>query len=106
MYKIKIEEPTLRELMLIISLYTCKTISEVTALVHKQNKPILFFKVFLELEMKPLISYLAFDRHSIGYLCSDVSKAKLSRDMLLYEFPIFYKNSDERSAIDIALSLN
>lgn len=106
MYKIKIEEPTLRELLLIISLYTCKTISEVNALVHKQNKPILFFKVFLELEMKPLVSYLAFDRNSIGFLLSKESRFKLSDDISLYEFPIFYKNRDERSAIDIALNLN
>jgi len=67
-YKIKIHEPTLRELMTLQSIYSCKTISDVTELVKLQPTPMIFFKVFLELGMKPMLSYLAFDRNSIGHL--------------------------------------
>lgn len=70
-YKIKIHEPTLRELLLILSIYTCKTTSEVSEIVIDQPAPLIFFKVFLELEMKNLLSYLAFDRKSVKHLLSD-----------------------------------
>ena len=53
------------------SLYTTKTISDVTELVRDQPSYGLFFKVFLELGMKPLVSYLAFDRASIAILLKE-----------------------------------
>jgi len=72
-YKIKIYVPTLRELMLMQSIYYTKTISEVTELVGDQPSYRVFFKVFLELGMKPLVSYLSFDKNSIAILlaCSN-----------------------------------
>jgi hypothetical protein len=100
-YKIKVHEPTLRELMLMQSIYTCKTISDVGLLVKEQPTPKIFLKVFLELGMKPLLSYLAFDRVSIKELLSDKNQKYVDRS-----FPLFYKNPDQRSAIDLALDLN
>ena len=87
--------------MLIQSIYVCKTISEVSVIVKDQPTPEVFFKVFLELGMKPLLSYLAFDRNSIKTLLADENQKWVSPD-----FPLFYRNPDERSAIDIALDLN
>lgn len=83
------------------SIYTCKTISEVGNLVKEQPTPKIFFKVFLELGMKPLLSYLAFDRVSIKELLSDKNQQYVDRN-----YPLFYKNPDQRSAIDLALDLN
>jgi len=51
--------------------------------------------------MKPLLSYLAFDRNSIKTLLDEKNQIFVSK-----EFPLFYKNPDQRSAIDIALDLN
>ena len=100
-YKIKIHEPTLRELLMIQSIYCCGTVSEVTEIVRDQPTPAIFFKVFLELELKNLLSYLAFDRRSIEHLLkNDVEKH------IDPAFPIFFKNNDQKSAIDTALDGN
>lgn len=61
-YKIKIHEPTLRELMTIFSIYSCRYITDITNLILDQPNPQIFFKVFLELKLKNLLSYLAFDQ--------------------------------------------
>ena len=100
-YKIKIHVPTLRELMLMQSLYSSKTISDVTELVGDQPSYSLFFKVFLELGMKPLVSYLAFDKNSIALLLKCENHKDIDQD-----YPVFYKNADGRSAIDNAIDLN
>lgn len=61
----------------------------------------IFFKVFLELGIKSLVPYLAFDARSMRTLLSDKNK-KYFND----EFPLFYKNEEGRSAIDTALENN
>ena len=53
------------------------------------------------MNMKNLLSFLAFDRFSIEYLLKDIHKANFSAD-----YPLFYKNPDRRSAIDLALDRN
>ena len=62
----KVAEPTLRELLIAQSIFTCKTTSEVSEIVKDQPSALIFNKVFLELEMRSLLSYLAFDRRSIS----------------------------------------
>lgn len=61
----------------------------------------IFFKVFLELGIKSLVPYLAFDARSMRTLLSDKNR-KYFND----EFPLFYKNEEGRSAIDTALENN
>lgn len=95
MYKIKIHESTLRELMLIQSIYNCKTSSDISSLVEMQPNPSLFFKVFLELGHKNLVSFLSFDVNSIGILLSDQNDEYFNN-----EFPIFFRQEDGKSAID------
>lgn len=64
-FSIKIHEITLRELMLVQSVYACKVQSDIEHIVMKQPNPNIFFKVFLELGIKSMISYLAFDIKAI-----------------------------------------
>jgi hypothetical protein len=67
-------------------------------LVLAQPNPKIFFKVFLELGIKSMVAYLAFDSRSI--------KALLSKDNKKYfdsKFPVFYKNEKGTSAIDVSL---
>jgi len=70
-YKIKIFEPTLRELMLFQSIYAVKTQSDINDLVNNQPDPKVFFKVFLELRHKSMLQYIAFDSRSVKSLLSD-----------------------------------
>ena len=70
-FKIKVHEITLRELLLLQSIYACKTQSEIEMLVRAQPDPKIFFKVFLELGIKSMVSYLAFDNRSIKELLDD-----------------------------------
>lgn len=60
-----------------------------------------FFKVFLELGIKSLVPFLAFDARSMRSLLDKSNKSYFDD-----EFPLFYKNNDGRSAIDTALENN
>jgi hypothetical protein len=100
-YRVKIHEPTLRELMFMQSVYACKTQSDVSNLVDKQPNPSIFFKVFLELGVKSMMPYLAFDSNSIKHLLSSKNEAYFTN-----KFPLFYKNEDGQTAIDQALDMN
>lgn len=64
-----------------------RTQSEISILVDMQPDPKIFFKVFLELGVKSLIPYIAFDARSIRSLLDDKNKKYFDSD-----FPVFYKN--------------
>lgn len=64
-YKLKINEITLRELLILQSFYLSKSNSEVLALVKMQPNPSFFYKTFLELDMGNMCSILAFDSGSM-----------------------------------------
>ena len=78
-----------------------RTQSDIQILVDMQPDPKIFFKVFLELGVKSLIPFIAFDARSIKSLLDDKNK-KYFDD----EFPVFYKNETGHSAIDTALEKN
>lgn len=101
-FKIKVFEITLRELLLIQSIYACKTQGDIELLVGDQPNPKIFFKVFLELGLKNMISYLAFDSRSIKRLLDNEANVEYFSD----KFPVFYKNKDGRSSLDVALGNN
>lgn len=67
-YKIKIHEITLRELMILQSFYICKTQSEIVELVKLQPNPRFFYKTFLELDASNMASILAFDSRAMESL--------------------------------------
>jgi len=70
-FSIKIHEITLRELLLVRSLFSVNGKSEISSLVRDQPNPTIFFKVFLEMGIKNLIQYMAFDSNTIKTLLSD-----------------------------------
>ena len=87
--------------MLLQSIYACPTQSDIAVIVREQPNPTIFFKVFLELGIKSMVAYLAFDSRS--------TKALLSQDNKQYfsdKFPVFYKNEDQKTAIDVSLEMN
>ena len=64
-YKVKIHEITLRELLILQSFYICKTQSDIQSLVKQQPNPTFFYKTFLELDGANMASILAFDSKSM-----------------------------------------
>lgn len=109
-YKVKIHEITLRELMILQSFYLCKTQSDIFNLVRKQPTPRLFYKTFLELDCANMVSILAFDNGSIKTLLGEHNEEYFNS-----KYPIIYKNKIPkkagkkfyfRTAIDNALRNN
>ena len=70
-YKIKIHEITLRELLILQSFYICKTQSDIVNLVKLQPDPRFFYKSFLELDCSNMVTILAFDSGSLESLLSE-----------------------------------
>ena len=110
LFRIKIWEITLRELLLVQSIFVRKDVGSTFELVHDQPNPSIFLKVFLELGTRPLISYLAYDNQAIQCILHDDNKAYFPE-----KFPVFYcwneldQNTNEIrkiSTIDIALERN
>ena len=87
LYNVKINEITLRELLLFQSLYVCKTLSEIVDIVGDQPKPTVFYKSFLELDGSNMVSILSFDSRSMAYLLSDDFSEFFSSKQ-----PLFYRN--------------
>lgn len=83
------------------SLYSVKTQSDISKLVDAQPTPKIFYKVSLDLGIKSLISYVAFDSKSMRLLLSENNKEYFNSD-----FPVFFKNENGRSEIDTALARN
>ena len=92
-YRIKIFEPTLRELMMIQSIYACKQQSDIEIIVKEQPSPAIFFKVFLELDIKSMVAYLSYDSGSTRALL-DESHDQYFRENDFETFPVFFKNRD------------
>ena len=86
-YNIKIWTITLRELMLMQSLYVCKTQSDIVDLVNCQPNPSVFYKSFLELDGTNLTSILSFDSRSMEYLLDERFNEYFDKS-----YPIFYTN--------------
>ena len=110
-YKVRINDITLRELLLFQSLYVCSTQSDILKLVKSQANPSVFYKSFLELDGTNMTSILSFDSRSMNYILDDRFSEFFQSD-----FPMFYKNKIAksnnkdrffyRSAIDNALKNN
>ena len=79
------------------SLNNCEP-SKISSLVKLQPTPEFFFKAFLELDRRCIISNIAIDSKSIAYLLD-----KNNKEYFNPEFPIFYKNSDGSSVFDMVL---
>ena len=69
------------------SIFHCESSLDVLKLVGMQVNPQIFYKSFLELDRKNMVSILAFDSNSIRSLISDNFS-----DYFEDDFPIFYIN--------------
>ena len=78
---------TIRQLLLMQSVFRCETSLDVLKLVGMQANPKIFFESFLELDRKNMVSILSFDSNSIKSLLSEQFQ-----DYFEEEFPIFYLN--------------
>ena len=87
------------------SLYACSTPSEISALVRMQPSPFIFFKVYLELGIKSMVPYLSFDAKSLLHLLSE-DNHEFFKANNVDKYPVFYKNPDGGSAIDVASANN
>jgi hypothetical protein len=74
-------------LLLINSLFICKTNIQIVDFVNDQPNPELFYSAYLELDGSNMASILSFDSGSMAYLLDDKFDEYFSD-----EFPIFYKN--------------
>lgn len=71
LYKIKIHEITLRELLILQSIYTSSSSADIVELIRMQPDPRFFYKTFLELDCSNMVSILAFDSKAIMNLLSE-----------------------------------
>ena len=116
-YRIRVWEPALRELLLFKSIYRCRMISDIQSIIYEQKRVTklqqddedfeksdrwqIFYKVLLEFDIRSLIHILAFDQASMQMLLGEEdNKAEFTK---MAQYPLFFLDSDGRSAIDNAL---
>ena len=97
----KVDEPTLRELMIIKSLYLSKNVNDVSKLVLAQPSTQLFMKVFLEFDCENMLYYLSFDRKSVFAILD--SKDAVERKSI---YPLIFMSKHNHTGIDTSLKLN
>ena len=96
---------SIRELLIIQSVYMCETRNDIIKLVDIQGDPGIFYQSFLELDRRNMVSILAFDSYIIRSLLDEAYSQHFTS-----EIPIFYKNKSDTigkkkyiNAIDVAL---
>ena len=77
---------SLIEVILIQSIFACKTQLDIIKLIQLQPDPSLFFKSFMELDNANMVSILSFDSRCTSKLLGDLD----SIDQYIQN-PIFYK---------------
>jgi len=68
LYQVNVSEMTLIELILIQSIFSCQTLTNIYNLIELQPDSQLFFKSFLELDIANMVSILSFDSRCINKL--------------------------------------
>ena len=94
-YGIKTFTPSLRELLLMNSIYYCQTQSQIVDIVNDQPNPTIFYKSLLELDNSNMVSMLSFDSRSMEFLLDDGFGEHFSA-----RYPIFFKNKVRKGASD------
>jgi hypothetical protein len=61
----------MRDLLLLQSIFYFENNADILKIVQKQGNPTIFYKSFLELDRRNMVSLLAFDSNSIKTLLSD-----------------------------------
>jgi hypothetical protein len=70
-FRIRVHDITLRELLFFQSLYVCSTQTEILKLVESQQHPEVFYKTFLELDGTNMVTILSFDSRCMKSLLSE-----------------------------------
>lgn len=86
-YKIKINELNIRELLILMSFLYTKTSCEMLSLVRCQPNPSFFYKTCLELDGCNMVTLLSCDTQSMKYLLDPKFSKYFST-----QYPIIYKN--------------
>ena len=86
LYKVKLHEITLRELLILQSIYVTETGTQKYELLKMQPDPRFFYKSFLELDGTNMVSILSFDSNSIKQLLSENNQCFFNS-----EYPIIYQ---------------
>jgi len=79
------DEMSMKELILIQSVFMCKSTQAIIELINIQPGPDIFFKSFMELDQANMVQIMAFDSPMIGALLGN-KNAKFNS-----QFPLFYK---------------
>jgi len=87
-YQVNIDEMTLRELMVVYSIFTCDSAIDIVDLIELQPNPKLFQKSFMELDQSNMIQIMAFDSRIIKTLLEFDCEEE---DDETADSPIFYK---------------
>jgi len=95
LYKIKIHNISLRELLLVQSVYVSTNLKQIQEIVNDQPRPTVFYKMFLELNGTNLTSIMSFDSRSMQSLLDEKHA-----DLFSEEYPIFYKNKMDKGKDD------
>lgn len=88
-YKLKIHQIKLVELMLLQSIYMCRQLYDIVKLIEMQKDVSNFINPYLELGRKNMVHILSFDSKSISSIFSDKHKDLFARK----EFPVIYQGS-------------
>jgi len=105
-YKIKVMRSDIRDLLLLQSIYYCKTVYDIEGLVDMQGNANVFYSTYLELDRRNLVSVLAFDSRCIKSLLDDEHAKNFD-----FDHPIFFPNKHpitlgNHNAMDVALENN
>jgi|TARA_B110000285_G_scaffold219587_1_gene270324 hypothetical protein len=77
----------LKDLLIVQSIYYIENSVDILKFVQMQGDMSIFYKSFLELDRRNMISLLSFDSNSVMTLLSEDNKEHFKS-----EFPLFYKN--------------
>ena len=80
----------MRDLLLLQSIFFLENSPDIVKIVQMQGNPTIFYKSFLELERRNMLSLLAFDSNSIKTLLCNCNTQYFRED-----FPIFYRSRFE-----------
>ena len=111
LYKIKVQNMNLMELLLFQSLFACTTQAEIIKLVESQPNQDAFFNSYDEINFSNMVTVLAFDNRTIEILLSsqinsNIKKSETRKYPLIYKIMNKKSKYETKSALDVALENN
>lgn len=91
-YNVSVNTLTLRELLLLQSIFSCRQQTEIVRLIELQPEISVFIKSYLELGKRNMVQILSFDSRSIKCILDEKHSALFDS-----EFPVIYKLNELRA---------